>query len=48
VVARANDGGVVHPCVGLTSSRRADGGALSSDPMSCISLFKNYYSNGLY
>jgi hypothetical protein len=36
-VARANDGGGVHTCVGPTSSSHMDDGSL--DPMSCISLF---------
>jgi hypothetical protein len=40
VVARADDRGGVHACVGPTSSSRADSGAPSSDLMSCISLFK--------
>jgi hypothetical protein len=39
VVVGANDGGSVHACVGSTSSSRADGGALSSVPISCIFLF---------
>jgi hypothetical protein len=39
MVARADDGGGVHACVGPTSSSRADDSAPSSDPMSCISLF---------
>jgi hypothetical protein len=42
-VVRADDGGgmhaYMHACVGPTSSSRADSGAPSSDPMSCISLF---------
>jgi hypothetical protein len=38
-VVRADDGGSVRVCVGPTSSIRMDGGALSSDPMSCISSF---------
>jgi hypothetical protein len=47
VLVGAYVGGGVHACVGPTLSSRADGGALSSDPVSCISLFKkNYYSNG--
>jgi hypothetical protein len=40
VVARADDRGGVHACVGPTSSSRADSGPPSSDLMSCISLFK--------
>jgi hypothetical protein len=40
VVARADDGGGVHACVGPTSSSHADGNTLSSDLMNCISLFK--------
>jgi hypothetical protein len=61
VVAGANVGGglwwselmmevaCMHACVGPTSSSRADSGAPSSDPMSCISLFfKKYCSNGPY
>jgi hypothetical protein len=27
---------IIHACVGPTLSTRADGGALSSDPVSCI------------
>jgi hypothetical protein len=30
---------IIHACVGPTSSTRADGGAPSSDPVSCISYF---------
>jgi hypothetical protein len=41
VVDRVNDGGGVHACVGPTSSSHTDGGAPSSDPVNCISLFKN-------
>jgi hypothetical protein len=37
-VLKADDGDGVHACVGPTSSTRAGGGALSSDPVSCISL----------
>jgi hypothetical protein len=40
MVDGAGDGGGVHECVGPTSSSRADGCAPSSDPTSCISLFK--------
>jgi hypothetical protein len=41
------DGGCgMHACVGSTLSSRADDGTPSSNPMSCISLFKNYCSNG--
>jgi hypothetical protein len=41
VVTGADDGGGLHACVGPTSSSCADGDVSSSDPMSCISLFKN-------
>jgi hypothetical protein len=34
VVVRADDGGVVHTCVGSTPSSRADGSAPSSDSVS--------------
>jgi hypothetical protein len=34
VVVRADDGGVVHTCVGSMSSSRADGSAPSSDSVS--------------
>jgi hypothetical protein len=46
MVGGADDGGGVHACVGPTSSSRADGSAPSSNPVSCISLLKNYCSNG--
>jgi hypothetical protein len=44
-VAGVDDGGGMHACVGPTSSNRVDGGAISSDLVSYISLFKNilYY-----
>jgi hypothetical protein len=38
-VARADDGGSTHACVGPTSSTHASDGAPSSDLVSCISLF---------
>jgi hypothetical protein len=40
MVAGADDGSGMHTCVGPTLSSRAEGSALSSDPISCISLFK--------
>jgi hypothetical protein len=40
VVTGADDGGGVDASVGPTSSNRVDVGAPSSDPMSCIYLFK--------
>jgi hypothetical protein len=40
MVTGADDGGGAHACVSPTSSSRADDSALSSDPVSYISLFK--------
>jgi hypothetical protein len=47
VVAGADDDGDMYACMCSTSSSYADGGAPSSDQLSCISLLKNYCSNGL-
>jgi hypothetical protein len=47
VVAGVDDRGGVHACVVPTSRSHADGGASSSDPMSCISLFKKSHSKRL-
>jgi hypothetical protein len=40
MVAGVDDGSNMHTCVGPTSSSRADASAPSSNPVSCISLFK--------
>jgi hypothetical protein len=40
MVARADDGGDVHACVGPTLISHAYDGAPSSYQVSCISLFK--------
>jgi hypothetical protein len=45
VVAGADDGGGIHACVSSMSSSRVDDSDPSLDPMSYISLLKNYYSN---
>jgi hypothetical protein len=47
VVAEADDDGDMYASMSSTSSSYADGGAPSSDQLSCISLLKNYCSNGL-
>jgi hypothetical protein len=39
-VTRVDDGGNVHACMGPTLSSRADGGALSSDPVNYIFYLK--------
>jgi hypothetical protein len=39
MVARVDDGGSVHACVGPTSSSHVNDDAWSSDPLSFISLF---------
>jgi hypothetical protein len=48
VVAGADDGGGMYACVGPTLTSRVNDSAPSSDSMCCISLSKNYCSNGSY